>query len=390
MKTKTLVILLIILGLVAGAGALVMHVKSQGGSGSPLNKLILENLPVNDIFSIHIKGPEKLVLLTKKSDRWVVENRFQYPADFTKIADFVRKLKQAKIGRQFESTQDTLKRLSLKNPDDKEAGESEKGTQVQLKDESGKLLASLLLGKPRKSGTERSFPDGHYVRLDNDPTVYLIDTHFAHLQNEPSDWLDKTLLKVEAKEVKKVSCLSADGKTTHYTFQRAEKGTDLETDALPPDKKVDKSALNRLARSLSSLSMDDVLDPSDDSVVAELKQSDTLEYHLFNGMIYRVYPGKACADDDPCYLKVEVGYQKPAEAEKTADKEKPAADDKATSGKEARPEKSPEEVKLEAEQLNGRLSPWVYMISKWQHNAFVTDLEDLLEKPDKTDTKKSG
>ena len=154
MKTKTLVILLIILGLVAGAGALVMHLKSQSGSGSPLDKPILENLPVNDILSIHIKGPKKLVLLTKKSDRWVVENRFQYPADFKKIADFVRKLKQAKIGRQFESTQDTLNRLSLRNPDDKEGGESEKGTQVQLKDESGKLLASLLLGKPRKSGTE--------------------------------------------------------------------------------------------------------------------------------------------------------------------------------------------------------------------------------------------
>ena len=384
MKTKTLIILLIILGLVAGAGALVMHLKSQGGSGSPLDKLILENLPVNDILSINIKGPENLVLLTRKSDRWVVENRFQYPADFTKIADFVRKLKRAKIGRQFESTQDTLKRLSLKNPDDKEVGESEKGTQIQLKGESGKLLASLLLGKPRKSGTERSFPDGHYVRLDNDPTIYLIDTHFAHLQKEPSDWLDKTLLKVEAKEVKKISCLSADGKTTHYLFQRAEKETYLEPTALPPNKKVDKSVLNRLARSLSSLSMDDVLDPSDDSVFRELKQSDTLEYHLFNGMIYRVYPGKACADDDPCYLKVEVGYQKPAE------EEKPAADDKTSKGKEARPEKSPEEVKLEAKQLNERLSPWVYVISKWQHNAFVTDLEKLLEKPDKTGKKKNG
>ena len=384
MKTKTLVILLIILGLVAGAGALVMHLKSQSGSGSPLDKLILENLPVNDILSIDIKGPEKLVLLTKKSDRWVVENRFQYPADFTKIADFVRKLKQAKIGRRFESKQATLKRLSLKSPDDKEGGESEKGTQIQLKDDSGNLLASLLLGKPRKSGTERSFPDGHYVRLDNDPTIYLIDTHFAHLQKEPSDWLDKTLLKVEANEVKKIACLSADGKTTHYTFQRAEKGTDLVPTELPPNKKVDKSALNRLARSLSSLSMDDVLDPSNDSVSRELKQSDMFEYHLFNGMIYWVYPGKACANDDPCYLKVEVGYQKPAE------EEKPEADDKTSNGKETRHEKSPEEVKLEANQLNARLSPWVYVISKWQHNAFVTDLENLLEKPEKTDTKKSG
>ena len=313
-----------------------------------------------------------------------MENRFHYPANFAKIADFVRKLKQAKIGRQFESTQATLKRLSLKNPDDKEIGDSEKGTQIQLNDKSGKLFASLILGKPRKSGTELSFPDGHYVRLDNDPTIYLIDTYFVNLQKEPSDWLDKALLKVEANEVKKISCLSADGKIIHYTFQRAEKGTNLEPTALPAKKKVDKSNLNRLAGSLSSLSMEDVLDPSDDSVVTELKKSDTLEYHLFNGMIYRVYPGKACSDDAQCYLKVEVGYQKPAEAEK------PAADDKASNGKETRPEKSPEEVGLEAKQLNERLSPWIYVIPKWQHNAFVTDLDKLLEKPDKTLTKKDG
>jgi hypothetical protein len=384
MKTKTLVILLIILGLVAGAGVLVIHLKSQSRSGSPLDKLILEKLPANEISSINIKGSEKSVLLTKKPDQWVVENRFDYAADFSKIADFVRKLKQAKIGRQFESTQATLKRLSLKNPDDKEIGDLEKGTQIQLKDKSGKLLASLILGKPRKSGTERSFPDGHYVRLDNDPTIYLIDTHFAHLQKEPSEWLDKALLKVEAKEVKKISCLRADGKTTNYTFQRAEKGTELEPTALPANRKVDKSALTRLAGSLSSLSMEDVLDPSDDSAVRELKQSDTLEYHLFNGMIYRVYPGGECSDDAPCYLKVEVGYQKPTE------EDKPAADDKASNGKENSPKKSPEEVALEAKRLNERLSPWIYVISKWQHNAFVTDLDKLLEKPDKTVTKKDG
>jgi hypothetical protein len=30
------------------------------------------------------------------------------------------------------------------------------------------------------------------------------------------------------------------------------------------------------------------------------------------------------------------------------------------------------------------------VISKWQHNAFVTDLEKLLEKPDKNGKKKNG
>ena len=267
---------------------------------------------------------------------------------------------------------------------DKGAGEAGKGTKIQLKDESGKLLASLLLGKPRESGGERSFPDGHYVTLDNDPTIYLIDTHFAHLQKKPSDWLDKALLKVEANEVKKISSLSADGKTINYTFGRAEKGNDLEPTSLPAKKKVDKSALNRLARSLSSLSMEDVIDPSDDSVSIDLKKSNKVEYHLFNGMIYSVYPGKACPEDGQCYLKVEVDYQKPSA------EEKPAADEKASNDEKTSPEKTSEEIDLEAKQLNKRLSPWVYVISKWQHDSFVTDLDKLLEKPDKTRAKKNG
>ena len=151
-----------------------------------------------------------------------------------------------------------------------------------------------------------------------------------------------------------------------------------------PKKKVDKSALNRLARSLSSLSMEDVIDPSDNSVSTDLKKSDTLEYHLFNGIIYRVYPGKACSEDNQCYLKVEVDYQRPA-AEK-----KPAADDKTSDDEKTSSEKTPEEMDLEAKQLNKRLSPWVYVISKWQHDSFVTDLDKLLEKPDKTRAKKNG
>jgi len=38
---------------------------------------------------------------------------------------------------------------------------------------------------------------------------------------------------------------------------------------------------------------------------------------------------------------------------------------------------------LEAKQENDRLSPWVYVIPKWQQEAFITDPQGLVEKPDK-------
>ena len=47
------------------------------------------------------------------------------------------------------------------------------------------------------------------------------------------------------------------------------------------------------------------------------------------------------------------------------------------------PAYTPEEEAFEAKRLNDRLSPWVYTIPKWKHDDFVTDLNQLLEKPDK-------
>jgi hypothetical protein len=371
---------LIILGVLAGIGALVLHLKAPTASKSTLGKHLLENLPANEISTITLKDPEGPISLVKKSDRWVVEDRFGYPADFSKIAEFVRKLKNAKIGRQFESSAETLKRLSLKFPDDKGAADAEKGTQVQLEDGSGKTLVSMLLGKPRETGGEGSFPDGHYVRVGDGPTIYLIDAHFAHMQKEPSDWLDKALLKVDAKEVKRISCLSQDGKRIHYVFERPAKGKALEPKALPENRKISESALDRLARSLSSLRIEDVTDPSDASVSSNVERSNQLQYLLFNGMTYHVYPGKTCSDSDGCYLKLGVTYHEPAPLK---EEEKEETEEQASKKEETETEKTPEERTLEANQLNDRFSPWVYVIPKWQHEAFMTDLEKLLEKPEK-------
>jgi len=386
MRTKSLVILLIILAVLAGFGALTLHVKAPTAPQSALGKRLLENLPANEISAVIVRDPAKSISLAKKSDRWVVEDRFDYPADFSKIAEFVRKLKDAKIGRQFESSEETLKRLSLKLPDDKGAKNSEKGTQIRLKDGSGKVLVSLLLGKVRETGGERSFPDGHYVRMDDSSTTYLIDAHFAFMEKDPSEWLDKTLLKVDANDVKKISCLSPDGKTIYYTFERPEKGKALEPESLPESGKINESALDRLAGSLSSLRMEDVADPSDASISLNLERSNQLKYRLFSGMTYHIYPGEACSGADGCYLKLGATSEEPFEPEGEKIDETAEQPSRET---ETAPEKRPEARALEAKQLDDQFRPWVYVIPKWQHEAFITDLEKLLEKPEKEPVGKS-
>jgi len=380
MRTRTLAILLVVLGILAGVGTLMIREKGPERSPGRVGKRLFEQLPANEIASITIKGPDEAASLAKKADRWIVEERFDYRADFSKISDFVRELKGVKTGREFESSEATLKRLSLKDPDDPHAQQEEKGTQILLKDQGGTLLASLLLGKTRKSGHERSLPDGRYVKLGRDPTIYLIDRHFASVEKDPSAWLEKTLVKVEAHEIKRISCLGAEGKKARYAFVRPEKGEDFGPVDLPADLKIKKSALNRLAGALSSLRLEDVARPLERPELMGGEFSCRVEYELFNGMVYRVYPGDRCSEGGKCHVRLEVDYQRSLPKRKEGAQDAPSREEGKT------PEKAPEERALEARQLNERLSPWVYVIPTWKHNVFTTDLDGLLEKPEQERT----
>jgi len=375
MKIKTLVILLIVLGVLAGAGALIIHLQNSSSSPGEMGAYLIEQLPANEVTSIVIETPADTVSLMKKGNSWVVKERFGYPADFSKISDLVRTLKQVKVGRRFESSEEILERLSLKSPNDTEIPEDVRGTWIRMKDKEEKPVLGILLGKTRMKGKEKKMPDGQYVMLSKGPEIYLIDTILSSFETGPSSWLAKSPVKVDAKEVKSISCTGPAGKSVRYRFERAGKGKDFELIDPSTSQDIKQSSLNRLSNALSSLQIKDVENPSAPSKSIEKETSPLLEYHLFNGLTYRVYPGKTCSGTKPCYLRIGVDYQRPG----------PVKGEKAqaASSKKKAPatEKSEEELTAEATKENAHVSPWVYVIPEWQHNAFFTSLDQLLVSP---------
>jgi hypothetical protein len=378
MKVKTLAILLIVLAVLTGVVfAVLMQHSSQEGKrelGTPL----LKNLPANDIASVTILGGGgNAVQLSQTGNRWVVKDRFGYPADFSKLVEFVRKLKDAKIGRSFAASEKALKRLHLKDPGDKEGEKEEKGTAITLADANGKPLVHLIMGQPMKGGKGGFFPEGQYVILGNRKTVYLIDKQFEGLGETPAEWLKKDLIDVKGEDIGEIVCLDPDGKTTRFAFRRPEKGKDLEPVGLPPGKKIKRSSVNRLAGALSGLQIEDVVDPAKAGEIIGMANSAKIEYHLFNGMIYDLYPGSKCKEGEPCYLKVAVRYQIPGPV-KTAAKEVPKTEgDKEKAGDAERT------MEQKAEALNKELGRWTYTIPRWKHDALATDLASLLDKEKK-------
>ena len=388
MKTKTLIILIVILCVLAGGGFIINYLKSTDRVESRMGAFLLETLPANQVASIIIKSPGEAVSLMKKNERWVVKTRFDYPADFSKIYDLVRKFKTVKIGRSFGASEDTRLRLLLKDPDDPNAPGKEQGTRVFLKDDKLVTLANILLGKVRQTGGERRFPDGQYVMMGQTSEIHLIDGHFSSIGKDSSSWLAKDLIKVEAKDINRITCFSPGGEDMQYELARFAKGKDLELAGISTDREVDKSVINRVAGALSSLRMDDVADPSTDPKSIDMETPPLIAYHLYNGIIYRLYPSSGCSKNERCHLRIQVGYEKPLDVKDDAGKEETKIE--GDKKKVSKPEKSPEEYALEAKNLNERLSPWVFVIPKWKHDALITELDQLYKKPVEGKGKRKG
>ena len=160
MNKKTLFILLVVLAVLAGVGRSILVRNSEAPSGTDaMGTLLFETLPANEITSIVIERPGDSTLLVKNETGWVVENRFGYPADFTRITELVRKVKQTQSGRKFPATEAIKKRLSLMPPGHKESTETDQGTRIRMKDKGGAVVVDLLLGSPGNgNGKGKGFP----------------------------------------------------------------------------------------------------------------------------------------------------------------------------------------------------------------------------------------
>ncbi|RPI79020.1 MAG: DUF4340 domain-containing protein, partial [Desulfobacteraceae bacterium] len=371
MKTKTLAILLGILVILAGAGILLRQTLQSRARENNLGKPLLKEFSVERIAAIEIRTADTSILLAKQADRWVVENHYRFPADFEKITQMIRRLKEAKIGRDFTSTSEVLNRLALRDPQETGAAREQKAVRIELKDEKGVVLNKILIGKNKADTADGTSGQGQYMMLNRDPLVFLIDKDLTYLEKKPLAWLDQDLIQVDPDEIQTIRCLSMDGKKLYYAFERAEKGKELALSGSKPTFKIDKSALKNLEQAVYSLRLEDVADPANPPQTTFSKR---LDYRLFNGLTYSLYPGDTC-DKEQCHLILKVDYQEPpAKANKQIETDK----NKATQTP-ALPDKSPEALRSEAQELHKKLSAWIYVIPQVKHDALIPDLKGLLE-----------
>src|SRR5690606_16988464 len=170
-------------------------------AGREMGAKVFPAFPLNDVAGLTIQGPTNTLNLAKSGDVWAVPDRGGYPANFDTISDLLRKVWDLKVLRPLKVGPSQLGSLELAEP----GKGANSGTRLVFKDQAGKELHTLLLGKQHVSESGQSspfgggsFPTGRYVLADGRAdSVALVPEPFSSVATEASAWLQRDFFKVE-------------------------------------------------------------------------------------------------------------------------------------------------------------------------------------------------
>ena len=383
--------LLILLGLVVVLGivGLALHKRNQTswqGSGrqGAASKLLGE-LPVNDIASIVIKGGTNELDLVRQDNLWRVKQRNDYPANFTEISSFLLKAADLKAIQTEEIGPSQLGRYKLLPP----GLATNTAVLLELRDQGGKVIKSLLLGKThmRKSeaqpspmgemGGNEGFPDGRYVMVGTGAkTLAVVSDPLSNVEAKPDAWLNKDFFKVE--KIRSLAVAYPAATNSWKVTRDTETATDWKLADAKPEEKLDSSKTSGFSYALGSPSFTDVLPADTKPEQVGLDKPTVVTIDTFDNFTYTLKLGQKTNDNLP--MVVTVAAQIPKERTPGKD-EKP--EDKAKLDKEFKDKQKKFEDKLSQEQSYGK---WTYLVSNWTVDSLLKERNQLMaeKKDDKT------
>ena len=372
MNRKQFIILLALVVVVGAAGLLVRQRSSESwqSSGPAIGQKLLPNLAVNDIAEISIKSGTNEMHLTKHGDSWCVHERADYPANFSDIRSLLVKLADLKVAQSDDIGPSQLGRFELLP-----AGPgTNTATSVEFKDQSGKALNWIMLGKkhlakpPKNSQLggmgDEGWPDGRYVMTGTGAKrLLLISDPLDTLQPKPESWLNKDFLSIEKPRAIAVQFPEA---TNSWKLTRASETNDWHLADSKTGEKLDSSKISSVTNPFNSPSFNDVAAAGTGSAASNT----LLTVETFDGFNYVAKIGPKQNDNYPVNFSITASL---ATERPTAKDEKPDA--KAKLDKEFKDQQSKLAEKLAKEKA---FANWVYQLPAFSVDEILKSRNQLL------------
>jgi hypothetical protein len=210
MNRKQFLWLLLALAVLGGASLALFwqDITAYRASGAKIGARLVPEIRVSDIAKVRLQDAADETTLVLRDSVWRVEQRGGYPADFAEISAFILKLLDVKVVQSEKVGASLHGRLNLLAPG-KGGGTDGKegvGTQVELSDASGKILASLMLGKvslkkdplnPLPSAKDGVPAGRHMLAPGHSDNVVVVSDPLEKANTAPGAWLARDFFKAE-------------------------------------------------------------------------------------------------------------------------------------------------------------------------------------------------
>lgn len=350
---------------------------------------------VNSVASLTItKGTTTFGVMLQPDGTWGLSERGGYAAKFETIKSAIVGIAGLTIEEARTKNPAHYDKIGVENP----TKDGATGMLVTLADPAGTTLASVIVGKP-KTSTGFNAPPLFYARRAGEEQSWVVrparGSEKPDIRADPMEWIERTVIQLPRDRVRTLVVTHADtGERIDITRAKKEDPNFAMLD-MPQGRELRyPTACDAAAGALNMLTMDDVKPAGEVSFDAPAPGGSAplvsvAEYRTWDGVVVVVRSAKV---GDKTWAKFEARYEpppappvaepppSPVEPSETPDPAQPEIKP------DEKPAGTPTEVeiaaaKLEAEQLQSRLSPWAFVIADWQVRNLAPRREELLKPP---------
>ncbi|SVC76733.1 uncharacterized protein METZ01_LOCUS329587, partial [marine metagenome] len=264
--------------------------ESQIKDGLVAGDKVLSITNINEITGVKITGSENSVQLGRKDGKWVVVNRADYKADFTKISRALKKLDGLEVAEQRRVGKKHYGRFDLKEPESEDGA----GVKIQLSKNEQDPVGEIVIGKRYGGATidsgQQGGGNGKYVRVSsNENQVFIVSDSLFDIESSPSGWLEKNPFGID--KSKDIIVEHSDG--TKFEFIRGKEGDDASLKGLAKNEELNTSNASTITSPFASFNFKDVSTGEDaDPEKTGLKTPLQVTVTTFDGFKYDLKLGK--------------------------------------------------------------------------------------------------
>ena len=375
MRARNLVIFAVVTVLALGAAILATRMRAPAGEVE--KPLLFPDLRAraNDVQELQVQGHDRTITLARQGDKWMLREADGYPALIDKVRDTVVSVADLRKLAEKTSNQKMFKRLGVE--DLKETGSN--SMLLQLKDARGANLATLIVGRPRRS-TSRAEPPALYVRQPDAGNALLVEGRID-VSTDMGNWLNRDLFDIAPDRVQSIQVVHADGAS--IKMMRESKGADLVLADVPSGKEAQSSVvLSRMGTVLETFFLESARAAGNVTLPAD---ATTITVRTFDGLVATFVSARI---DDKPMTRISFAYEAPAAAaaKETQEPGAPAAETaKAAPAPEPAavvPATTPAaDVKGEVEKYNTAVKDWVFQVPQFKFELLTRRMEELVRDP---------